>query len=251
MAKKLKVQHNGAEIEVDAPEGVLTAEEVAEQYVAKAVHNSEMAKLRKKGEGRVTADELLENDEFKTRALEAWNVKPGKGQADVEAARREWSDKTLKPVQDQLAKAGETITGLRRRMLHSEILAAAASAGVKPQFLKSPARGAIAPIVSLMEGAFGFDEESGSWYVRNGETFAYAAKPAEGAPPYKSAAEYVAEFAGNKENADFVVDQRQRGPGMQQPGRASGAPGTIDASDPYAFARNAEKIAKGEVVVQQ
>lgn len=250
-AKKLKVMHNNAEIEVDAPEGVLTAEDVAEQYVPKAVHNSELAKLRKKSQGLKTPDELLEDDEFKTRAIESWGIKPGKTGADVAAARTEWDQKVLKPVADELTKSKGTIDGLRRGTLHSRIIAAA-TGHVKPQFLKPPTRGAVAPLVAMLEGAYGLEPETQDFYVRDGERFAYAAKPAEGAPvPYKTPEEHVAEWIGNKDNADFLVDQRQRGPNLQNTGRTS-TTGVVDGSaDRFAFARNAEKIAKGEVTYQK
>jgi hypothetical protein len=248
--KKFKVQHGGAEIEVEL-EGVMTEAEVAEQYVAKAVHNSELAKLRKKSQGLKTPDELLEDDEFKTRAIETWGVKPGKSAADVEAARKEWDAKVLKPVTDELGKAKGAIDGLRRGSLHARLIAAA-QGQVAPQFLKPPTRGAVAPFVAMLEPAFALEPETQDFYVRDGERFAYAAKPADGAPvPYKTPEEHVAEWIGNKDNAAFLIDQKQRGPNLQNTGRSSTSGVVEGKADPYAFARNAEKIAKGEVTYQK
>jgi hypothetical protein len=248
--KKFKVQHNNADIEVEL-EGVYTEAEVADQFVAKAVHNSELAKLRKKAQGLKTPDELLEDDEFKTRAIESWGIKPGKSAADVEAARKEWDVKVLKPATDELAKAKGTIDGLRRGGLHARLIAAA-QGHVAPQFLKPPTRGAVAPFVAMLEPAFALEPETQDYYVRDGERFAYAAKPAEGAPvPYKTPEEHVAEWIGNKDNAAFLIDQKQRGPNLQNQGRATQTGVVEGGGDPYAFARNAEKIAKGEVKYQK
>lgn len=241
---KLSAMLDGKSVEVEVPDGAFIPQaEVTQKYVAKPVHDHEMAQLRTQLKDVKKPEQLLEDEEFRATAIEKWGLKPGKGgrtsSEDLEAARKDWDAKVLKPVAEENAALKTKSQRLLRRQLEAELIAAAGAAGVKPQFLKPPTKGARAPIVSLLEGAFGFDEQTDSWYAKDGDRFAVAAKPVDGAI-YKGPAEFVAEWAGDKANADFVVDQRQRGAGFGGTGGGggSGRPHVLsreDARDPMKY----------------
>ena len=168
--------------------------------------------------GKVDPEKLLQDETFRAKALETWGIKPEKpgkpSGEDVEKLYGQWEAKHVAPLKAQMAQFEAEVTELRTRDLYGQIVGAAAPL-VNEQLLQSPVPGQAPPIVHLLAPYFGYDPEHKAWFVKDGDGFAFAAKPEKGAP-YKTAAEFLGEWAQNKANAAWVKDQRQRGAGFQQ-----------------------------------
>jgi len=172
---------------------------------------------------------LTANPEAKARVLDRLGVKPGAGaptpeQVAAEAQRiraqvlGEVKAAEIEPRDKKLAKASARITVLTRGMLRSQILSAAASAGVKKPLLGALNSDTPAPIVSMLEPAFGYDDEKESWFVREGNGFKMAPTPTADRL-HMNVDEFVRLWASDKGNSDFIDPQGQAGPGLggQQP----------------------------------
>lgn len=258
---KFKVQHEGKEIEIELDAVALS--EVRENYVPKAHHDSEFAKLRKKMDKLVEPDSLLESDEFKTKAVEKWGLKGGLPAEQVNQLKSTWEKQHLAPLQKQLETLTAEIQTGRKKDLWRQITDAAEAAGIKKVLRTAPANlpNAPAPIVGMLEAYFGRDDERGNWFARNGEQFAFAAKPTNESP-YKGVSEFVTEFA--KASPDLLeTAPPQKGAGLdrttqlggvltpatrvQSPSQNAG-PVRVDAADPLSMGRNLEAIVSGKAV---
>jgi hypothetical protein len=258
MAKKAKVQFNGAEVEVELPDGWLSPEE-ADTMLPKAIMATEVARAvtqAVKTGGYVKPDDLLGDDDFKAKALAAWKVQnPGKGAptgAELEQLQRDWTAQHVKPVTDERDALKDRVSRLLSRSLHSSILEAARAAGVKDAYLRLPTGApadAVPPIVSMFGSLFGYDEKTDAHYVRSGESFAYSGKPtAEN--PFKGVGEWFTEWSASKDNAEFLVDPRQRGPGLGDAPRG-GAGGTITITLTRAQASDASQYQAARELAQK
>jgi len=236
MSRTMKIQYDGKEVEVELPEGVLTSEEVAENFMRKETFMPEVdRRVKAQLKGLVKREDLLGDEAFLSEALgkqgkelfDPTKTKKGKGALDDEAlaqrlaeAQEGWRKKELAPVMEKLTGTEKAVSKLRDRILDGQILQSALNAGVKEAFLKPPAEGTASPIVSMLRGTFGFDPEHDNYFVRKGEEdFEFSAKPDEG-HPFKTVSEFITDWAGRKENADFVDVERKRGPGLGGPGKA-------------------------------
>lgn len=227
----------GAGKDAQPPAGYIAESDVKEKYVPKEFMQSEIARRLK---GKADPDTLLQDETFRAKALETWGVKPD-GQKkpsgeDVEKLYGQWEQKHVTPLKEQLAGHLQEVQSLRTRDLYGQLVSAAAP-HVNEQLLQSPVAGQAPPIVHLLAPYFGYDEEHKGWFVKDGDGFAFAAKPEKGAP-YKTAAEFLTEWAANKANAAWIKDQRQRGAAFQQ--AATGATAIKSRAD---FKSDAEKSA--------
>ncbi len=272
MPKKLKVQHNGAEIEIDLPEGTLSADEVSESYMRKTVFQTELdRRLAKLSEGMAKRDDLLVDEEFLQTMLEKQGkelfdpekAKKGKQQtgesmaAELARAEQEWTKKNLEPAQLKATKAESLVGSLRQKILHGMILQAGIDGGVKKIFLTPPDSNGIPPLVSFVENMFAFDPTLDEFFVRGDEegSFAFSSKPDEG-HPYKNVAEFMGGWLGKKENLDFLDKEKQKGPGLQSVvGELSGKDVVLtqaQASDHATYKQAQETASKqgGRVITQ-
>lgn len=214
--------------------------------------------------------QLLGDDNFRQQALDTWGVKPtddGAGKPPdpkeldlkisqaVEQARRQWESKELTPLQQKLQKEAERGSVMQQKLLRGEIIAAATEAGIKRELLKPGPGGSVSPVVAMLEPMFGYNGEHDGFFVKDGDTYRFSAKPEQGSP-YMGARELLASWAGDKDNAWAVDGQRQEGPGSGSPGGQDRG-GVIrlteaEASDHRAYQAAQEKAAKtgGRVVVE-
>lgn len=251
---KLKVQVNGSEVEVEAPEGWLSPEEAANRVTKDFMQSEITRRLAQARRGYVKEDEVLESDEFREKALAHWNVQPGKkglSDEDVAKIRSNIESTLVNPLKQQNEKLSKSLERLYRQDLELQIVNAAREAGVQEHWLKPPREGLPAPIVNMVASYFGQSQEhDGAWFLREGDGFAYAKNPSQ-AQPFKSVSEFLPEFVSSKENATiFLGDQRQRVGGNNAPANQGARQGsTVVGSDPLTFGRNLEAIASGKAVV--
>lgn len=270
-----KVTIDGKEVEVELPEGYLSPDLVSEGFMRKETFMPEVERrVKTMNKGMVKSDDLLENEDFLTKMLlkqgkelfDSEKAKKGKkGDSDVDAmlaqrlaeAQTDWRKKELTPLQENLIKTEGTISTLRARILNGQILQESINLGIKESFLKSPSEGGIVPIVSMLRGTFRYDNEHNEFFVsKSDEEFEFSNKPEEG-HPYKTVSEFMIDWAGRKENVDFVDIERKRGPGLGGPGRGQQRGKDVvlsqaEASDhgTYIAAEERAKKQGGRVVTQ-
>lgn len=229
----VKVTVDGKEIEVPIPDGWLSPEQIAEGFMKKDTFTSEMdRRIQAAKKGLIKPEDLLKDEEFLKKVLEAQGKElfdpeksKGKGkQLDDEALAARlaeelevWRKKELDPVRTQLTERETTITGLRDRILDGQIVQAAINMGVKPAFLKPPSEGAQPPIVAMLRNTFGLNDDHDEFFVVKGDGWEFSSKPDDGLP-YKTVSEFMRDWAGKKENGDFVDANAQTGPGLGRPG---------------------------------
>lgn len=210
----IKVTIDGAEREIPKPKDLFTADELKTKFVPVAAHNDQMARLRREADARKdwkSADDLLEDPEFRTKATEKWGLNPEANkqfQEQLTRQRQELLEREVKPRDTKLAKAGETISKYRERHLFSQIVQAAAGK-VNDMYLKPPVKGGQPLIVSMVKDAFDYDEQNDEWFAK-GQSGARFAFSQAGDTPYQS----VGEFIGNwltSDGKDFAKSQRQEG----------------------------------------
>lgn len=160
---------------------------------------------------RSLREELEKDEEFFTTLAKRRGFDPSKkGKPDAEEitrAQEQWRASELTPIQQQLTEAEQRIERMRARTLVADLTNALVAAGVKKS---------VAPRIAQLEAQrFGFDDKTETFGVRtaDGKGFEFATK-ATTAAPYKGIDEFAAEWVGNKENADFLEDTRQRGPSV-------------------------------------
>lgn len=251
---KLKVQHEGHEIEVEVADEVLSAA-VADTHVPKTFMASEMKRrLATATKNLVDPEDILGDDQFKERALKEWGVS-GKGKLDDEAVakiRKNLEDTLVVPLKTEKEKLAERLGKLSKSQLHLEIVNAAREAGVKKEWLTPPSAGLPAPIIAMTESFFGQSADHGDgWFLRDGDSFAYAKEPKPN-QPYKPVSEFISEFVSDASRAPtFLAEPQKVGPNNGRPGPAKpNTQGAIQgaASDPMTFGSNLEAIAKGAKV---
>lgn len=249
---KITTVYDGKEITLDL-EGVFTAEDIEENFVPKAQHTNEVAKLnRLLTKATRSPDELLEDANFKAKALAAWKV--GEMDATQVASITEGiRAREVGPLTEKLTAAESTIASLLDNDLNNNLLAAAQSVGIRPEFLTPMAEGRPAPAVAILRQVFdfGYDHDHKTHAVRNGEGFAYSSKPS-GNMPYKTVAEAVGEWAKSTVAAPFLLNQKPNIPGANNrttPVHTTPGATRHIANDPVTIGQNLEAVAKGEAVV--
>lgn len=206
-------------LEIPIPDGVTSAEDLAESFISKAIHNAEMAKLRTGSKGLVDPSTLLEDAEFKTNALGNWGIDLDAlekarelSPEQIEAITTRTRKAEVEPLQKLLEAASGERDSLRRSSLVSQILQAA-SGVARENLMKSPVENGEPPIVNLLGAYFGYEPETGSFAVKEGDGFKYSGKPSA-TNPYMGVTEFMETWAGDKANAAFVQDNRQGGPNL-------------------------------------
>ena len=254
MARKITVQHEGKDIEVEL-EGWIPQADVDAGYVAKSKVDQIVREEKAKAK-RSTLAGALNDPQFKAQALSAWDIdltKLGTGSGEklsdqqLAAAKQEWEAKALRPLQEQL-KARDDATGkLQRRILHKSILASARAHRVREDLLETLPGGNQPAIVTMLEPAFGLHEDDGEFYARklDGDGFQPSTRQES---LYATVDDYFAGIAKDTKYAKFFEPQRQSvGSGTPKSAQDT-APGVI-ANDPMSIGRNLADIASGKAVV--
>lgn len=253
---RITTQVDGKEVTLDL-DGVYTEDEIKTSFVPKSIHDNELGKYRRLlDKAQKAPDDLLADETFKHRALEAWKIDPKNPlSADQLASLTESiRAKEVRPLQEQLQEKDSLTSRLLQTDLNRQIENAARAIGVRDEFLTPMSEGRPAPIVAILGQTFdfGFDAERATHAVKapNGQ-FEYSGKPSP-TNPYKTPAEAVQDWAKSKEAMPFLKDPRQRvgGPsGPQGPAPTAVRGQRQIANDPMAIGQNLEAVAKGEVEV--
>lgn len=250
---KVKVMIEGKETEVELPQGYLGPDEIKASYVAKDAV-TQIVEDRIGRYAKNAKKELLADEEFRTEALAAWNIKPGdKGKgsatpAEIDAALKEFERTTHAPILKERDALKERIGTLTRSQLHAQIIAEATAAGVDRKFLKPLPGSKVPAIIGMVEHNFGFDEQINDHLVRTPDGKSWAVSGEAGAAhPYKGVKHFFADFAKDPEFRGFLEPQQQ-GAGLQGTGNNGGKP-TVSRSDARAMGQHAQKILDGEVTL--
>jgi hypothetical protein len=256
--RKVKVQHNGQEIEIELPEGFGTREDF-EPAIREAVQTAVNADFARRS-ASVTQNALraaLQDDAFKTEALQAWNIdleKLGKPNADtqqqiadaVARAQKELVRTQVDPLNKTVSQVQTDLQKARTKILEKDILVAAREANVQ-DFLLKGVNGGPPAIVGMVQQQFGYDSDTDSWYVKAGDSFAVSTKATQGRL-YQDVGEYFTQIAGDKDFSGIFKDVRQTGPGVHEVGSSRERAGVI-ANDPMQIGLNADAIASGKMTV--
>ncbi len=230
----ITVKHGDEEIEVPAPDGWVSPESLAENFMPKSTFTAELGRravsIAREKHGMRKPEDLLDdadhiaavvkrNDLVKKGSEVTGDGAPSAEQ--VTALRDDWRVKELKPVTDELATSNTRVQTLLGKALASEIVQAAAAAGIKTRFLEAPLLGQESTIVAMLGGQFGFDEKLGRHFVIAGDGFEITSDPEAQrlGIPYKTAGEFVASWAQKPENKDFIDFESKRGAGAGDPSR--------------------------------
>jgi hypothetical protein len=244
------------ELELDPenlPAGLATKEhlqELLEGELGKRLSRAKKAAL----------EEALKDEDFRTKALEAWGVKAEKGgkggkpsEEELATLLEDLRKKEVAPLAEKLKATEGKLESLYAERLESEILAASEAVGVLKQFRRPLLEGSKPMIVAALRERFVFDPESGKWYERgaNGEPV-MSLKNRGG---YRTVAETLEAWAEDKGNAEYLETRKPKGPGLGNAGGGRGGDVVLsraEASDATKY-REAEKVAAeqgGRVVVQ-
>lgn len=247
MPYKGKAVVDGKEIDVElvaAPEGLISQEQFDVRF------RDELARRTDSIKGSLP-DDLLKDEKFRDRALKTWNVtqqEKGKAKLDDDAVKGmqdAWTKEHVEPLSRRLTEREKEIEEMRGGQLTSEMLQVAARLGVKPRYLEPAAPGAEPWIVAATRNVFGFDGKSKGWAVRDGEGFAFSAN-ATASKPYKTVEEYLKEWAGRKENAEFLNVTTQRGTNFGDAGGGGRSGGVVQISRSDARYADKWRIAEAE-----
>lgn len=183
-------------------------------------------------------EELLDDEEFAGKIAEKHGFTKGAATNDGDAAKQlkdavaralaDVDTKTVKPLTEKLAAKEKRENELLVRDRERQILQAAADAGIKKAMMKALAKGRAAPIVAMLEDTFEYDQESGEYYVSKGDGEFVLSTSKDADQTYQTISEFVAGWAADPANADFVDPTGQKGAGVSGGGKgARGAVGEI------------------------
>lgn len=159
-------------------------------------------------------DELLADEEFKSAALKRWGAKPAKeaeklDDQKVQEMRSAWEQEHLTPLQTRLQEIEVENRKLYGDQLEAAVLAAAGGLA-KKGVLKLQGNGHSA-LYNMIASEFVFDADTKSWRVR-GKKEGEFRQSSSGEKVYMDPAEFIVKvWAGDPENADFVLDRTQQG----------------------------------------
>lgn len=236
---------DGADLEIELPEGFLTRE------AAEAMANDKASKAR-----RAAQDALLKDDEFKAAALKSWGVsleppKPPEPDVDVEKLKETLRAELVTPLEQTLKTKDAEVERLRMDRLVRDVVLAASRVGVKKALLQPVAAGHEPPIVAMVKGAFGYDAERAAFFLRDGDGFALSSNPTK-EKLHADVDEFFDRWAKDKVNQDLLDQQRQSGAGFGND-RSAGGVITLsraDARDAAKYQQAHEQAKKTGATVQ-
>jgi len=256
----IRVEVDGKAVDVPLPAGYLAKADVDAKYVPKGVLNDREARHRKEMEafkGLRPADDLLNDPEFKDRAVKTWGLNTASGeqfQEQLNRAKTDLFEREVKPREKKLEAANREIALLRESEVENQILQAAAALKVDDRFTKPAAKGAKPLIVAMLRPLYDFDPEHRAWFAKGPTGFAYSQQ--EGGPPYMPIMEHMSGWAAG-EGKDFLRSQRQQGAEAQADG---GIPGQVGRElrlteaqilDPVYFRKAKERADKEGLTIVQ
>lgn len=249
---KITVTIDGKQSEVDVPDEQIQAA----GFMQTGKFNEE---LTRRGVSLATKQGYVKPDEMTNEQIEALAKTKGvkfetvvqNNPADTATAiqeavakkRTEWERAELDPIKTKNTALEEEGANLLQQKLHSQIIAAAAAAGVEKSMLKPLTKNTLPPIVSMLQDVFAFDTDTKQFLVLadDGEGPAFSDRPTAD-HPFKDVEEYVDQWSANKDNAKFIEVTAQRGPNLQGTmgsARAGGGPIHLSKAD----SRNARLVA--------
>lgn len=181
-----------------------------------AVVKDRITRLKKKAKAEA-ADELLTDETFRSKALEAWKVKPDGGakpdpmsEDKVRELYGAWEQKHVAPLNQEVQSLRSEVERARMDRLEADIIAAGSSAGVAKGMLKKQANQRSA-LFNVVLGSMAWDDEHSEWRVRADEGF----RPSpDGKKLYMDPQEFVKDvWAADPDNAALITDRTQQGAG--------------------------------------
>lgn len=210
------------EVTTDSTINVLTADQLKDGFISKKSLGRRLDAAKAAERAR-----LLQDEEFKTEAVTAWNLGGGEGDDKnkdeagfvrrLAAERKKWEDTALKPVQTELETVKGKVASLQKTTLTSEIVAAASRYGVAEDLLKPVGPNKTPLIINMVSPFFDQDPKTERWLVREGDDFAYSPNP-KGEDVYIGVDEFMNNWA--KENSALAPGYTQKGPGAGDPARS-------------------------------
>lgn len=262
---KIKLTVNGAPVEVEhtelqLPDGAQLIEpgQTPEGFVSREFMQQE---IQRRGKNLHRREDLLTDDEFWREAAQQRGVqlgddgKPVKTKdVDPEKLFQQWEQQHLKPATEKIEKLTGTVSTLREQTLVGQMLQAASQMGLKKAYLTPPADGLEPPVVSMFKSAFGYDEDSGQWAVKEGEGFRYAPNPTQ-QQKYAGPQHFFDGLKKQEAFKEWFEDRRPNASGFNEPG---GGPGGMirltqeQARDPrqYRAAKEQAEKAGAQIVVE-
>lgn len=221
------------EIELDTDTllgGVLTKDEVKAGYMSKDSFEPEMdRRVKAATKGMVKLEDVAKDADQKKKVFEILGVEvgsDGKPRVTVDQLKTlqdEWRTKELQPAIEARDKATTRVSSLLRSQLVNEILMAANDARVHDHLRKAIRAGADAPIVSMLEPLFGYNEEHDRFFVKNGKDgFELSTDSKTSGLPYRTPSEYIADWGTKKENEPYIDTKRPGGAGLKTPSGTGG-----------------------------
>ena len=237
----IAVEVGGETHQVPLPDGYLSSEAVAADFMKKDLFETEVGRRATSIADTKVADAmkpetLMKDESFVDRFIKSLGlVKPTEVDPNkppvvhtptaeqIASLQEDWRKAELAPISTQLTESQASFQRLTTRTLESDIVQAAALAGVKERFLKPAAAGQAPPIVAMMGQVFRYSPEHERHFVAKGDDHFEITSDPKSDLPFKTASEFITVWAGLPENKDFVDTASRRGPGLDTPsGVASG-----------------------------
>lgn len=213
---------------VTLPDGYVSPQELKASYVSKDNVTSTIQKRvdRAKRDARTA---LAEDDEFVREIMQKHGVPMSEdGTVDipdgavsgqelqerirgqVELARQGWVKKDLDPLVKERDALSQGITSLRQKIMFSEIVEAARQAGVKDEMFRTLPGAPLssAPVIQQTLHNFGFDPETNTVALRNGQDYEFSTEK-NPERPYAGPREFFDRLRENPDIASFWFNQKE------------------------------------------
>ena len=243
---------DGKEVKVEIPDTFIQAAvkdtHLPKDSVAKDLDKRAQAIV--KNQGLRKPEDMMSDADFVAQVLEKHGQKRNTQSDDAAAQQlrdalarqaKDIATRDIEPLKRTLEEKSSRERSLLIRDLERQIIQAAAP-HVKDGLLKAP-KDRPAPIVTLLEDAFAYDEETGEFYAAEGDNFVISGS---GESTYKTVAEYVQDWVASKENADWLRPG-QAGSGATGGTGRRGEAGSVtltaeEASDARVYGKALEKV---------
>ena len=204
------VQHEGADIEVELPDGYLTPEQVRSQYLLKSVVDDTYvlkAEMDRRFKNWVHKDKAGDDEEIVNAILEKHGKSGKKADFDLEAAKAEWKRAELDPV---VENQNRLLDQVRRSALRD----AARKAGFDAKYTDGPAPGMPSYFESVFADRLQYDNDLGYMVAVDSAGNRLAATEPTKERPYADAHQLFGDLAGKDEWKEYLApDPKNNGSG--------------------------------------